>query len=235
MLAGVVAVGLHLLFALVLLSSLPRPRHWFEPDAITVNLVRPPPPPAAESPTPSPKPPGGGAPTAAPRPHPAATHALHPRPAPNPLPPIPAAAAAATAELTDSQLSGAITAGSGGGSGAGGGRACDMVRRLQEALRRDSSVQAAVAFAHHDAPGPRRALLVWNGDWVQSSGEDGKGLARVRQAIMVEVGFAPEACRTEPVHGLVLISLNDGPGGARLALGGGNWRWSDLLFAPGGR
>jgi hypothetical protein len=29
----------------------------------------------------------------------------------------------------------------------------------------------------------------------------------------------------------VLISLKDGPGAARLALGSRAWRWSDLLFA----
>jgi hypothetical protein len=134
-------------------------------------------------------------------------------------------------ELSDAQLAGALTAGgggSGGGSGGGGGgRPCDMVRRLQDALRRDSKVQTAVAEARRTGG----ALLVWNGDWIQSAGEEGKGLASVRQAIMIEVAFAPEACRAEPVHGLVLISLNDGPGSARLALGSRAWRWSDLLFA----
>jgi hypothetical protein len=156
------------------------------------------------------------------------------RPVLNPLPPIPAETEAAPVELSESQLAGAMTAGSGGGGAGsgGGGRQCDMVRRLQTALREDSHIQAAVAQSRHT---PGRALLVWNGDWVQSSGEDGKGLAKVRQAIMVEVGFAPEACRTEPVHGLVLISLADYPGSPRLALGSGSWRWSDLLFARGGR
>jgi hypothetical protein len=103
-----------------------------------------------------------------------------------------------------------------------------MIRRLQEALRRDGRVVSAVTEARRS---PRGALLVWNGDWVQSVGEEGKGLASVRQAIMIEVAFAPAACRTEPLHGLVLISLTDGPGATRVALGTGAWRWSDLLFA----
>src|SRR5665213_4089403 len=101
-----------------------------------------------------------------------------------------------------------------------------MVRRLQAALRRDARIQAAVAEAHRGS-GSAPAVLVWNGDWIRSGLEDGKGLAGVRQAIMVEVAFAPAACRAEPMHGLVLISLNDGPGAARLALGSGAWRWSD--------
>jgi hypothetical protein len=32
----------------------------------------------------------------------------------------------------------------------------------------------------------------------------------------------------------VLLSLNDGPGAARVALGSGEWRWSDLLFSRSG-
>jgi outer membrane biosynthesis protein TonB len=122
-------------------------------------------------------------------------------------------------ELDDSQLGGAVTAGSGPT-----GRGCDMVRALQNALRKDRMVQAAVAEAHTG-----KAMLVWNGDWVKSRGQEGKGLAAVRQAIMWEVAFSPEACRSEPQRGLVLISLNDGPGAARLAVGGGQWRWNDLV------
>jgi len=124
-------------------------------------------------------------------------------------------------ELSGAQLAGASSA----DSGAPGG-ACDMARRVQRALRRDPLVQAAVAQAH---PSTGSAFMVWNGDWVKSHGEDGKGLAAVREAIMWEVAFAPAACRAEPVRGLILISLNQGPGTARLALGSGAWRWSDLL------
>ena len=126
-------------------------------------------------------------------------------------------------------LVGAATAGSGeggGGAGAGegsGGRPCDMVSRLQTALARDWRVESAVAQVHRG-----KAVLIWNGDWIQSPGQDGRGLASVRQAIAIEVGFAPEACRARPMHGLVLISLNSG---ARIAFGTGAWRWTDLLSA----
>ncbi len=138
-------------------------------------------------------------------------------------------------ELSPAELAGAATAdgsgsgGGGNGSGAGGG-ACNMLRRVQEALRRDQLVLAAA----HTPATAGRAVKVWDGDWVQSSGEDGKGLAAVREAIMWEVAFAPAACRAEPVHGLVLISLESGPSATRLAVGGGEWRWSDLLGPRGG-
>ena len=105
----------------------------------------------------------------------------------------------------------------------------DEVVAVALLLRGDGRLQAAVARAQ---PGGR-PLLVWRGDWIQSSGEAGKGLAGLRQAIAMEVAFAPEACRAEPVRGMVLLSLGDGPGGARVALGSGLWRWSDLLFARG--
>lgn len=121
--------------------------------------------------------------------------------------------------LSDSQLAGASRAGEGGGGGGG----CDMARAVQQALRRDPLVRNAVAGA--DRIG--KASMLWNGDWVQSGGQEGKGLAAVRQAVLWEVGFAPEACRNERVHGLVVLSLADGS--TRFAVGTGDWRWSDLL------
>lgn len=102
-----------------------------------------------------------------------------------------------------------------------------MAARLQDALGKDRLVRSAVGgFAG-------RAIRVWNGDWVRSGTEDGKGLAAVREAIMWEVAFAPLACRTQPVRGLVVVSVAGARGPVRLALGAGQWRWSDLLGARG--
>jgi hypothetical protein len=120
-------------------------------------------------------------------------------------------------ELSQAEIAGASSA------DAGGGGVCDLARQLQGALRRDPLVQAAVAGASG------RAIRIWNGDWVKSQGEDGKGLAAVREAILWEIAFAPETCRAKPVRGVILLSMSATPGGARLALGGGEWRWSDLL------
>ena len=154
---------------------------------------------------------------------------------------MPAAVAAPVpvfATLSDAQLAGAATAGRGNGAGAGTGQGtdpgsgpggegagCDMIRRLQEALRADPEVRAAVAQAHR-ADGRGRALLVWDGDWIQTPGQAGKGLAGVRQAIALEVAFAPEACRRQPMRGLVLITFAEGPG---VVFGTTNWRWSEML------
>ena len=225
------SVATHAAVVLMLLWVRPNVAPPPEQPAMTVSLVPLPPPPPAPAPKPEPKP----APPKA-----AVKVVKHPLPKPPPRrqlarivhaprPPRETLAAGAasdgdSAELTEAQLAGAT----GAGSGAGGGE-CDMARRLQNALRRDMLVRAAMA------PHAGKAIMVWNGDWVQSHGEDGKGLAAVREAVTWEVAFAPKACRSEPVRGLIVISLNEGPGSTRLALGGGEWRWSDLLLLRGGR
>jgi hypothetical protein len=248
--AAAVSVGLHLLIPLVILSAPPPAEPPAEPPPVMVTLFElppppPPPPPAPpapageETPSPAPATPAPPVPAKAPppvkvrpaaKPPPAYVEPLLANPAPTPEP---------FATLSDAQLVGARTAGGGpggGGGGAGsgsGGQPCDMVRRLQGALRQDPDVRAAVSQAHR-ATGSGKAILVWNGDWLRNPGQEGKGLAGVRQAIVMEVAFAPEACRAEPMRGLVLISMNDGSGAGRLALGSGAWRWSDLLSAHSG-
>jgi len=122
--------------------------------------------------------------------------------------------------LSEAQLAGTVGVGEGGG---GGGGSCDLARAVQQALRRDPLVHTAVQGA--DRLG--KAVMMWNGDWVRSGGQDGKGLSAVREAIMWEVAFAPESCRNERMHKPVLLSLADGR--TRFAIGSGDWRWSDLL------
>ena len=119
--------------------------------------------------------------------------------------------------LSESQLAGAAIAGEGGGG------SCDIARAVQQALRRDPMVRTSVEQAHRTG----KAVMLWNGDWVQTGGQEGKGLSAVREAVMWEVAFAPASCRNTRMHGLVLLSLADGH--TRFALGAGDWRWSDLL------
>jgi len=219
---------------LALVNAQPTPLVAVEPPVIAVELVEPPPPVVTPPTPPTPEPPDPAPPVKAPpkpeKPKPPPPPRIAARPARTPPPPdvVPIAAgpsADGVSEVSDAELAGAATA----GSGAGGG-ACNMPRRLQAALRKDRQVQAAVAEAHRG-----KAIRVWNGDWVRHGAQEGAGLAAVREAIMWEVGFAPEACRTERVRGLVMISLNDAPGSARLVVGSGQWRWSDLLFSRSGR
>lgn len=109
-----------------------------------------------------------------------------------------------------------------------------MAGRLEAALRRDAEVLEAARLAQ---TGFRRgsAIRVWDGAWTQSAGQAGRGLAGVRQAIALEVGFAPRACKEQAVRGLVVVELGDTADAPRLALGIGAWRWTDLLEIPPGR
>jgi hypothetical protein len=210
-----------------------------EPEPITVALYQPPPPPPEEPKT-APQPAGAPAPVKVSQPKlPVRPPRLVPPPQVEPLPAKPAPRPSVVAELGDAELVGAATAGigsgaGGDGSGAGGG-GCNMVRLLQDALRKNPRVRAALTQVHPEAAAKGKAVLVWNGDWVQSPGQEGKGLAGVRELIMLEVAFAPKDCRDDPMRGLVLISLSDAPGAPRLALGSRTWNWSDLLFAKSGR
>jgi hypothetical protein len=237
--AGTLSVAVHALIPLAFLATAPEPDPPAEAEPIIVTLAPPLPPPepppapseaptnssAAATPTPA-KTPAKSPPKVKVRPAKAVAEVAPliatPDPEPPPLP-----------RLGEAQLAGAVTAGSGGGgggAGAGGSGAgsCDMVRRLQAALRADPDVRAAVARADADAAS-RGAILVWNGDWLRSPGQSGKGLAGVRQAITMEVAFAPESCRQAPMRGLVLLTLGDGPGSGRLVIGTPQWRWTDLL------
>ncbi|MCS6627029.1 hypothetical protein N0B44_29355 [Roseibacterium beibuensis] len=253
--AGSVAAHLAVLALAVLIRppAAPFERPAAPRDPVEVTLFRPPPPPpipearaeapaeggAAPAPVPTPEQPQPPAPPrpAPPRPAPRAARVV--APPPPEVEPLAAAVAAPVpvfATLSDAQLAGAATAGSGAGAGSGqgagagsgpggDGAGCDMIRRLQDALRADPEVRAAVAEAHR-ADGRGRALLVWDGDWVRTPGQAGKGLAGVRQAISLEVAFAPEACRRQPMRGLVLVTF---AGGERVAFGTGRWRWSEML------
>jgi hypothetical protein len=236
-LAWTFSIAAHLVvFALLFWPHAQPMPHPVAPAPILVSLVE----------LPKPEQPGPAQPPGPPTPAPAA--ASSPQIVPRPVTPhhaapaqVLTAAAAATSEtyetaetsdnsdlLSDSQLVGAVNAndeGIGGGGGGSGG--CDTERIVQQALQRDPLVRTAVEDAHRLG----KAVMLWNGDWVRSGDQDGKGLSAVREAIIWELAFAPEACRNKRVHGLVLLSLADG--NTRFAIGSGDWRWSDLLEISG--
>ncbi|QUD90096.1 hypothetical protein [Phenylobacterium montanum] len=125
--------------------------------------------------------------------------------------------------LSAAQLAGAASA----DSGELGGGTCDMAGRLQEVLRHDHLVRTAVSSL------TGKSIMVWNGEWKWMPGDTGQGLTAVRQALIWEIAYAPESCRSRQMHGLVLFSVNEAGGPVRLAVGDSDWRWTDLL-APRG-
>lgn len=260
--AGAISLLVHAAVLTAVLSSrieAPTPYAPPGPEPVIVTLVEPPPPPPPPPPEPTEPPPGPeaadsaaapAAPVVSSRPAPSPTPPrarppVPPPPAVEPLPAAPAPTPPPMRTVSNAQLAGAARVGEGEGSGAGGtgtgggggdgggsgSGGCDMLRRVQAAVRADPDVRAAIRTAHQ-AEGSGRALLVWDGDWIQNPGQSGKGLAGVRQAIGLEVAFAPAACRQQAMRGLAVITLADAPGAPRLALGAPAWRWSDLT---GGR
>jgi len=235
-LAGGASLAAHVVIAVLVVASWravtpPAAQPPIEVTLAPLPVVPPPPPPPPDVAPDSPSPEPDAAPKRAPTHAAPAAAATHPAPAPFHARPIAVAAAAPVAAaaaaspgdgLSDADVAGASRVGDGRPHGA-----CDMASRLQAALRRDHTVLAQAAAAVRQADG--RALRIWDGDWVQNGVEDGKGLSAVREAVVVEVAFAPAACRAETVRGLVLLTLGDGPGAARIAVGSGQWRWSDLL------
>lgn len=256
LLGGTLSLASHAVVVLLLLTAAPKPPKAFDPQPVTVELLAPPAPqparpkPARAEPakarsarakpekarlakaTPAKTRPVKASPVKA-RSAPDRPRLARKRPSPRghsalsavPDDTVADAGADAGVFLSEAQLAGAAGAGAGGGSGsgAGGGGTCDIARVLQRALGRDALVRAAVAAY------AGKAIMVWNGDWVRSPGEDGKGLAAVREAILWAVAFAPKACRSQPMHGLVVIALDQPRGTTRLAMGQGEWRWADLL------
>jgi hypothetical protein len=210
LLAGAVTVGAHIAIFTALFWPHAQPPRPPELPAIEVSLLD----------TPKPTPPAPPEPVMI---QPGSTQI-----ALVPLPPIKSTTARAVAQapapdnsdlLSASQLAGATAIGEGGG----GGGTCDMAHAVQQALRRDPLVRTAVEGAHRIG----MSVMLWNGDWVRTGEEEGKGLSAVREAISWEVAFAPEACRNMRMHGLLLLSLADGS--TRFAVGADSWRWSDLL------
>lgn len=222
------SIAAHVGVGFAIVTAQVGPPRSLEPEPMIVELVQPPPRLAfvvtpVKTVEPKPEPPKPAKP-------PPRLPRFRPTPLPPPpdVPPLPAGKAVVAVQAsdgpTDGELANATTAES-----TPAGRPCNMPRWLQAALRKDPLVQSAVANAHRG-----QAIMVWNGDWVRHRDQEGAGLAAVREAIMWEVAFAPEACRKEPVRGLVLISLGDAPGSARLVVGADRWRWSDMLFVRAG-
>ncbi len=213
-LAAAVSVAAHVAILVALLTArVPTPVET-APPAVTVLLVHAPAPAKA---APAKAAPAKSAPVRARR--------TVTRTAPDTIAAVETVASAASNGGAGDLLSGAALGSAAAADSLPGG-ACDMARRLQNALRRDALVRTAVAA--RGGPGAA-AILVWNGGWVASPGEDGRGLAAVREAIVWEVAFAPAACREGRVHGPVLFTVSDASGLARIAIGSGDWRWGDLV------
>ena len=213
-------MGCHVAILFALLTAPVTVPVQSEPPIVTVSLVREP----ARTAAPVTAVRAAPAKAAPPKLAPVKARTPRPRAAPVTLDAGATASAASSTSGAGALLTG-VALGSATGADALPGGACDMARRLQRALRRDGLVKAAVDARAPSGPG---AILVWDGGWVANPGEDGKGLAAVREAIVWEVAFSPALCRQERVHGPVLFTVSEASR-TRIAIGAGDWRWGDLV------
>lgn len=203
---SVIGHGL-LLLALAVLVRVPEPPIISAPMVVDLVRLHPPQPNAAQEVAPTSPPP----------------LAVRP-PKPSDIQPPAVIAVTPTATpgtgLTEGEIAGAQIAGQ-GNSPPGG--VCDMAMRLQTALRQAPLIRAVAGRLSG------KAVRIWDGQWLQTQGEAGNGLAAVRQVIMLEIAFAPPACRFQGMRGLILLSPDPMTDSPRLAIGKDQWTWDDLV------
>jgi hypothetical protein len=186
-------------------------------DAVEATLVGPPAPASASSPgkAPNPAPPPAITTDAAPP-----MDDLAPRPDPAPAgtgeaPPLPPADQAVLADFMPS---------SGGNDP---DRPCDLAGALATDLGADPAARLALGRLPPESRSVANAVMMWDGDWPSDTRQGPKAL--LRAMIQREIAAARPACRDEANTGPRLFLASGAGGAVAVALGSGDWRWSDLL------
>ena len=97
-------------------------------------------------------------------------------------------------------------------------------------------VHASLSQVPREARSVANAIMLWDGRWMEASDLGGSTIADpIRAAIIEQVRFESPACRDMPIRGPRFITLVATPANIVLAMGSGEWRWSDLLDEGGGR
>ena len=185
---------------------------------------------------------------AGPSPHPAATVAApspsHPPPSPPDLPVRPVvtvvadgiptrvdlAAPAADPVLDPAKPSLVAIEALSASQSAASGKPCEIATTLQSLLQTDPAVREALTRIPRDKRSVAGAVMLWKRTWVSADAVGGvTAMEPIQSAIVQAVGAAEPNCRDETVLGPRLFIVGDTRGAIVLALGSGQWRWSDLL------
>ena len=111
-----------------------------------------------------------------------------------------------------------------------GGAACELTGALQASLQTDPSVQEALERVPASSRSVANALLLWNGDWMDSGEMGGEAaLAPIRDVVVAGVLSEPADCRSRTIQGPRFLSVTTSSGTALLVFGSGVWRWGDIL------
>ena len=107
---------------------------------------------------------------------------------------------------------------------------CDLTGAIQAALEGDPRTRDELALIPQQARSVANAVQLWDGAWVDPDRLGGPTIAEpIREAIVNVIRQAPPVCHDQTVAGPRLFAITDPRGTIIVALGSGQWRWSDLL------
>lgn len=108
--------------------------------------------------------------------------------------------------------------------------ACGVTDRLQRGLTGTPAVQAVLARVPLDERSVANAVVIWSDRWTSSDLLGGDAVAQpIRQVLTEQIALVSAACRNLVLRGPRLLVLPTTGGPTVLAVGSGEWRWSDLL------
>ena len=107
---------------------------------------------------------------------------------------------------------------------------CDLSGAIQAALEGDPKTRDELALIPRQARSVANAVQLWDGVWVDPDSLGGPAITEpIRVAIVNTISQAPPACSDQTVVGPRLFAVADPRGTIIVALGSGQWKWSDLL------
>lgn len=110
------------------------------------------------------------------------------------------------------------------------GAPCQLADLLQQSLRGDLRVAAALTQLPRSDRSVANALILWDGAWVYPADmRDRPALDSLRAAIVDRLQFARSDCLARPNAGPVFLLIPRTQETVVLTVGSGEWRWSDLM------
>lgn len=107
---------------------------------------------------------------------------------------------------------------------------CDMVSGVEARMQADPAVLKALITLPRDARSVANAVMLWDGAWTLDPSSSA-ALVALDQGLGRALNGAPQGCLDAQMLGPRLVTLRDAHGATLLAIGSGEWRWSQLSAA----
>jgi len=110
------------------------------------------------------------------------------------------------------------------------GAGCALSDQVQAALRTSPAVAAALAAMPRSVRSVADATLLWDGRWADAGPMGGTAVAApIRAAVAGALRTASTECLAAPLAGPRFLYVATADGTRVLALGSGDWSWSQVL------